>query len=451
MKTYLFTFGAAILFVSSMLGQPSSPIQLDSVYGEQGIPGTLNFAPDFRIYYPSYDEEGRVLETIREKSDGMGNWTPLERRIFSYEGNSTVRTIQVWLVNQREWTNRRRERTDFDDELIQQRTREVRGGDTLRLERRWNYTYNSDNKETNLLLERWNGFEWENLSRKISTYNGAGNLSVQVLQFWFQEDWRNIRRRGWEYQSENTGNFFVEKTQVQVWSVEEEAWINQLQQTFDYEDGRWAESLFSAWDENQEAWLNDDRMLYHYDENNHPDGQTLQRWNGAWENAGRANFSFADSSFLSNIQQWDDGSQDWVNLLRYQVELNQYGRLKAKTGMQAWNQGSGQWENRIFSQRIQYSSSPADIINGVEGRVPLPQSCSVPNPYLPGTSFSCDFGGNQRPFSLELIDAQGRLVLRQSVRSQQTTSINLQVPSGLYVLRVRDKHQLVHLQRIVIP
>lgn len=451
MTTRLLPLAAAILFAFSLLGQPSSTSRLDSLYGEQGIPGTLNFAPDFRIYYPSYDEDGRILETIREELDGMGNWAPSERRIFSYEENSTVNTIQVWLANQGEWISRRRERTDFDEELIQQRTREVLNGDTLRLERRWNYTYNSDDKETNLLLERWNGVEWENLSRKISTYNGAGNLSAQVLQFWFQGDWRNIRRRGWEYQSGSMGNFFVEKTQVQVWSVEEEAWINQLQQTFDYEDGRWAESLFLAWDENQEEWLNDDRMLYHYDENNHPDGQTLQRWNGAWENAGKANFSFADSSFLSNIQEWDSSSQDWVNLLRYQVELNQYGNLKVKTGMQAWNRGIGQWENRIFSQRLQYSNSQADIINDVEQSVRLPQSCSVPNPYIPGTPFSCDFGANHQPFSLELIDAQGRLVLRQSVRSQQATSINLQVPSGLYVLRVRDKHQLVHLQRIVIP
>ncbi|MTB49398.1 T9SS type A sorting domain-containing protein [Lewinella sp. W8] len=450
MKAQLLTLVGSLLLCTSLMGQRMDPVLLDSLYGERGIPGTTTFAPDFRVSYPAYDEMGRPLERVLETFNGSGNWVPSQRRLFSYAGNTTTITEQIWSSQLREWRDRRRETTEVEDDLILMRVREVLDGDTLRNQRRWSYVYDGDDQETMVLLERWNGAAWENLSQKLSTYNGNGGTTSQTLQFWFEGNWRNIRRRGWLYGPDNAPPYFVEQAFSQVWSVDEDAWVNQLRQDFTYEDGLWTESTFFTWNATQSSWQEADRARYEFDEFNRPTGQVVQRWSGDWENDGRVDYTFSGDNLLSRIQQWDNGTQEWTNFLRYQTELDEYGLAKVRTGMQSWNMTTQAWENEVYSQRITAIHTPADLINDVE-EVDLPSTCRVPNPYLPGTSFSCDFGQDVHPFTMEVFDAQGRLVLQQNVRSHQSTSIDLDLPSGPYVLRVRNQQQLVHLQRLVIP
>lgn len=450
MKQHLLFFGVTLLLCTGLFAQRMDPILLDSVYGERGIPGTTTFVPDFRISYPAYDDTGRPLEVILETFNGSGVWTPSRRRLYEYAGIATTMTEQIWSNEDRAWADRRRERTDVEDDLVLLRVREIRDGDSLRNQRRWTYTYDGNDQETLLLLERWNGAEWENLSQKISTYNGNGGLTSQTLQFWFQGDWRNIRRRGWQYGPDNASPFFVEQAQIQVWSVADDTWVNQLRQEFTYEDDLWTASTFSTWNSDQASWIPEDRTLYEFDEFNRPAGQTIQRWNGDWENDGKVELEFGTENLTSRIQQWNSTNQEWINFLRFQTELNENGLAKTRTGMQAWNTDDGAWENRVFSQRITAVHTPADLVNSLEA-VELPQSCTVPNPYVSGTPFTCDFGDNHRPYTLELLDANGRLLLQQSVRSQQSSTIDLKLATGLYVLRVRDQQSLVHLQRLVIP
>jgi hypothetical protein len=450
MKATRLTFLMALFCCSTLFSQRVDPVLLDSLYGERGIPGTTTFVPDFRVSYPAYDDMGRPLEVILETFNGSGVWTPSRRRLFAYEGMTTIMTEQIWSNELRDWADRRRETTEEEDDLVLLRVREIRDGDTLRNQRRWTYTYDGEDQETMVLLERWNGLEWENLSRKSSTYNGNGGITSQTLQFWFEGNWRNIRRRGWQYGPDNAPPYFVEQALTQVWSVDEGAWVNQLRQDFTYEDGLWTASTFSTWNANQENWQQADRTLYEFDEFNRPSGLTVQRWSSDWENDGRVEYGFSQTTLNSRIQRWNSGDQEWINFLRFQTELDENGLAKTRTGMQSWNTNTGSWENQVYSQRITAVNTPADLINSLE-EVELPTACPVPNPYLQGTSFSCDFGNDPRPHTMEVFDSQGRLMLQQVVRSNQSTSIDLKLPSGMYVMRVRNQQNLRHLQRLVIP
>ncbi|MEO0732428.1 MAG: T9SS type A sorting domain-containing protein [Bacteroidota bacterium] len=173
-------------------------------------------------------------------------------------------------------------------------------------------------------------------------------------------------------------------------------------------------------------------------------------WNGNWQRAGRARFTFQDASFLSLIQNWDATSAGWENFLRYRIDYNDNRRPVTRTGMQAWNTDVKAWENRAFTRRItHFWSSPTTAATSPL----LPQQlCRIPNPYPPGAAFSCPgLTTKSGTVQIELMDMWGRLVHR----SVQPTNATLQLPvlplAGTYVVRLHDGNQLFHLQKVVIP
>ena len=79
------------------LSQESSLLLQDSIYVDQGINGTTDFEAQTRIYFPNYDERGRVLQQVRERMGEEGNWQPQSRRLFTYNGDDLVEMhIQLW-------------------------------------------------------------------------------------------------------------------------------------------------------------------------------------------------------------------------------------------------------------------------------------------------------------------------------------------------------------------
>lgn len=429
-------------------GQSESPLLLDSIYAARGIDGTLDFAPEYRTYFPAYDDQGRLLEEIREESDGGGNWRPERRRRYQYEGNTQTLLEQIWVPSRSEWVDRRQELTAFENGLIQQKTRRVAVNDMLRNDRRWTYAYRPDEQQSGILLEQWNGSEWENLSRTLTDYNVNNDREGEVLQLWFQGNWRNVRSRLWQYA--DNADLSVESTVTRIWSLPDSGWVNELRQTLVYENNRWVRSLYEEWNSDTDAWENESRVLHRYEENGvRPAGQLHQQWDGQWENRGQVDFSFADNQYASRIQRWEETEGDWINFLRYWVERSQDRTRESKVGMQAWDRDQMRWENRNFTERISsFWSSP--LVSSVVERT-LPQSCRIPNPYPQGTPFSCDLPASQRTYQLELIDAWGRPVHRQVLNGGQGITLDVNPPTGMYVLRIQDGNSLFHIQRLIIP
>jgi len=106
------------------------------------------------------------------------------------------------------------------------------------------------------------------------------------------------------------------------------------------------------------------------------------------------------------------------------------------------------WENRGFTQRHTHFWSEA-ILNDVEEARTF-NNCVIPNPYPTGTYFFCDLPPSQNNYQLELHDMLGRPVYRTDVQSGQAVSIDTRPAPGVYVLRIHNRQQLYHLQRLII-
>ncbi|PHN07110.1 T9SS type A sorting domain-containing protein [Flavilitoribacter nigricans] len=440
-----------LLFATALPGisQENSFFLRDSIYVDRGISGTTDFAQETRIYFPSYDDRGRVLQQVREHLGEDGVWRPQSRRMFTYDGDHLVEMhIQLWSINNQMWLDQRRDLYRYENDLKTEFIRQKAPQGQLENERRWQYSYTEEGAETGVLLQQWNGADWEDLSRKVVTYNEAGDLESQVLQVWFDGSWRNVRSRVWNYETAGPRSR-VKVTTVRVWSPESSDWVDQLRKIFQYnDDGQWISSRFESWQADTQEWVNTDRMLYAYDENGRPAGQALQSWDGAWENRGQVSFTFKNKQFLSEIEVWNQVESDWNNFLRYQVELDELNLLKSRMGMQSWNGEAMLWENRNYTQRYTYFWSEA-IVNSVTDAEEI-FSCTVPNPYPVGQYFFCDLPPSQRNYRMELYDMLGRPVYQLDFQSGEALSINERPAAGMYVLRIHDGQKLHHLQRIII-
>lgn len=450
MKSILYLSFLLLITTGPALGQGNSIFLQDSIYIDRGISGTTDFAPQTRIYFQSYDGQGRVLRQVRERLGEDGIWRPQSRRMFTYDGdNLTEMHIQMWSINNEIWLDQRKDLYSYENGLRTEFIRQKAPQGQLENERRWAYSYDADGQQTDILLQQWNGGAWENLSRKMVSLNEEGDPETQVLQVWFNEAWLNVKSRIWNYETAGPRSR-VKVTTVKVWSAEINDWVDQSRKIFQYSDsGQWIASRFEDWHPAEQEWVNTDRMQYNYNENNQPTGQHLQTWNGQeWINRGQVSVQYKDQQFLSEIDTWDQVDNEWDHFLRYRVELDDQYLLASRVGMETWNGEAMLWENRGFTQQYTYYWSEA-IVNSIE-EVGEVFSCKVPNPYVPGQYFFCDLPPNQKNYQLELFDLLGRPVFRQAFQSGEALSINQRLTPGVYVLRIHDQQQVFHLQRLVI-
>lgn len=444
---YLLLILALITFPLS--GQDDIIYLQDSILCEQGIPGTLEYEPESRIYFTQHDEQGRPLEQIRERRSENGVWFPSRRRVLAYENDRlSERLLQRWDFDASAWTDERKDHYTYQDDLLQVYLRQRAQKAQLVNYRRWSYAYTEEGDEKLVLLEQWNGSDWENLSRKVQEYTDAGLLENQLLQVWMNGDWRNVKVREWQYEQAG-GQARVAATVVRVWSSQLNDWLNQLRQVFVYDNGRWIRSRIETWNANTQQWVNEDRMVHYYDAQNRPIGQALQRWEGEWVNSGQVAYTFQDREYISRIQTWDRQSEEWTNFLRYRVLLDDRNLLQLKEGMQAWDPADMQWENQAFTQRYTYSWSEA-IVNSTQEAKEV-RACVVPNPYSIGSYFFCDLPPQPQPYRVELFDMLGRSVYQQNLISGSAVSIDRRPAAGMYLLRIHNGRQTYHIQRLVIP
>lgn len=444
-------FAAGLILWYSTTPLPAQPATLirDSIHCERGIPGTQNFAPESRILFPRYDEAGRLLEEIHEERMAGGQWEPVRRRSFSYSGDKlSERRLQSWDAASQTWQDRRLDRYQYSEGLLREYVRQQAKDGQLHNDRRWVYAYNEAGRQTSMLIQDWRMEDWHNLSRKLTSYGPEGLLQRQTLQQWQNDDWLPTRSRRWDYAPIN-GSPRVQTTTMQRWSAAQATWIDQSRKRFAYSDeGLWIASVFEDWDAAAMAWVNTDRMQYQYDAQRIPTGQVLQKWEGDWQNHGRALFDQSQQVFASRIDNWDNDVQQWTHFLRYQIVTDDDNRLLQKTGMQAWNAASGEWENRAFTQRYTHFWSPL-MVSSPEA-TPPPLACLIANPYRPGTPFSCALPAAAQPYRLELYDLLGRRVYTDRLSGGQDLQLAIRPAAGTYLLRIVNQDRLYHLQRLLI-
>ncbi len=432
----------------SLLAQENSVFKRDSVYIDQGINNTNDFENTRRIYFVQEDDQGRVLEKIIHRKNDVGAFEPFRRHLSTYEGsNLTQFVIQAWELMTEEWISIREDNYSFDNGLLVNYLRRTMQDGVLADYRQWNYVFDAEGNEVEVILQDKQVGEWINRSRKQQTFNEEGELLTQTLQKWENDSWKNSRQRAWDY---DMASGLTRMVTLSAWDTPTSTWIDVFIQTFSYNaESQWTGSSYQAWDQDNEVWVNTQRTQYLYDNQRNPIGQIMQLWeNDDWRNNLRGGLTINGETQSSVIQQWNASTDTWNNFLRYQQTVASNGITEQKRGMETWDASTESWINRNFTQRYTYFWSE-QVVNALAA-VALPENCKVANPYQGGLPIRCELADASTDLQVELYDMMGRRVLQQSWASTQGGSIDATPPPGLYLLRIAQNQQTQHLQKIVI-
>ncbi|MCB0640212.1 MAG: T9SS type A sorting domain-containing protein [Phaeodactylibacter sp.] len=441
-KTTLLAVG--LLLLTSVLLQAQS--LRDSVYFPVGIPETTEFKTDTRVYFESYNADGKPLEVRSERKNNNGNWADWRRRLFTYEdGLLTQLLIQYWGAGDQDWKDAI-EKTftyDSDENRTSKSVRRASGlGMPLQNTRRWTYTYTNGN-ETSQLYEEWNGNDWENVSQQLWTYNADQLVQEKLLQLWIMDTWNNVRRQVWDY---DPGTLVTTLIVQQSWNPTAEVWENNERMVYEHNGlGFWTGIRKSVWDSISESWLPLEQDLFEYNSSLQLEQRVRQVYeDGNWQNNLRLAYEFDGTTLSSLADNWDTDAAQWELLARYFTEYDSERRPIVEQGWEFWNTDTQGWENdSITFQRTTYWSSPVST-----QEIILPTACLVPNPYTTGMTFSC--ATLDKPATLTLVNLVGQVQYRTVLQPNSTHELPGSIPTGLYLLHLDDGQHVRHLQKLFI-
>ena len=447
MNRIFITLTFSFLISNAALSQFDPQFVQDSIEIEKGVPGTTDFEPFFKVIHEEFDEEDGPLRSVIYQYSSPTTLEPFQRQSFQYEsGNISLFTLEGWNADIDEWEPIKQESSTYENGRISTFTRLLGQDGSLLNYRRWTYLYNATGQETGKRLDTWNAQSstWENLSRKTTTYTAEGQIETQLLERYVNNAWQNRRLRSWTWMP---GDVQPTRTLSQAWSETDQDWQNLIRKTYEMSaNGLWSGSIIEEWDNVTEAWVNDTRETFMLDFSTGVNTNTGETWNGSWEPYIRSRYEYSSGENTALVQQWQESSSEHENFLRYRNRFDGNGLPTERIGMQQWNTDQGAWQNENFTRRITYFYSDTNTaVNEVRGI----DKCLIPNPYQSGMTISCNIAPSNAPIYLELINTYGQVVVQERIQSSDIQLSGYFAP-GLYLVRIYEKGELHHLERIVI-
>jgi len=266
--------------------------------------------------------------------------------------------------------------------------------------------YNDDGYLILEVKDSWNGTSWSNAYSIVYSYYGndllkeilhKGNYSYRELFFY------------------NTEHKLIEKI-IQIWK--EHHWINNNQYIFIYDhNGNKIENFMHLWDEEKDEWktIKGNRKAYVYNTNN---------------------------LLIEKYWNYYDFYWNRTDSLRLKVKYDQ-NSVKTEEITQYWNTNTSLWTNR--EKKIYESSKVIDTISKENSIYFI-----MPNPYSQCNLISI-YGLNiKKSYRIELYDLTGKEVYNRNINGNENFSIDNHLLKGLYLLIIRDKNELLHVQKIII-
>jgi len=424
-------------------------LKQDSIYISKGEAGTTNFHPEGRSLTLEHDPEGRPLVVVKDHWV-EGEWVPFNRRRFTYEGDkiSTLR-IQRWDATAQGYQDHELRTFNYTtDEVLSSRlyTKAPAPGEALTNDRRWLYDYDDEGRLESILFQRWQSEAWTNVRRQLYRYQAEGLLEEQVGQRWQGGAWTPERRRLLSYDPNHRR---LKRVLGQQWSEAENDWVNTTRMEYSHTpNGITNSEQTQYWDPATTAWVNDNRQLFGWDEQAQFQSRIRQVWQeDGWQNEFRGVVEFGNRNLTILFDAWQTEQQQWQAHSRHQLQYNAENLLTLSQGWQRWSEELSGWVNLARTRRYRFFWS--DLVSSVQAPLSL-QACVVPNPYPLGTAVRCEDLSRQLPVHVALFDPLGRLVHSRTVDAYDQLAINQTLPPGLYLLRITQGSQLVHLQQVVI-
>ncbi len=241
-------------------------------YGENGLRNEwLIQSPNNGVYEDSrrlvYEHEGAGNEISRIEEDCLGTWLPQERRLQTFDGDARIEVLdQLWVGGA--WVDDERDTYDEQNGIalsemwdgsqwvpVEQSLVTEDNGTLVQVNQDWDgsqwvnesrWSSSSDFRR----VEMWDGSGWVGVQNQLLTYDGFGNLTELLEQYWDATGWANDYRA--RYIFEATGMF---QTEFHLDQWDGTQWTDDHRQlsTLD-ENGNEIEELWQDWDDTTSMW-----------------------------------------------------------------------------------------------------------------------------------------------------------------------------------------------------
>jgi|GEM_PF-6411437 len=344
--------------------------------------------------------------------------------------------------------------------------------------RRLSFTYNEQEVVIELVYEYWNKSfgVWENYARTNDSLTNNGQSGQSIVQLWDDatNDWVNnfkvsnefdakggITRRleqdwdkatlEWVNNSQtlnelNPGNQ-VTLALVQTWNDSAQVWVNsqQIFKNYDPVSELLTEEISNVWDSLALVWIPDKRMLMTYDANGNQILFIKQVWDFEaqdWVNKYKITDDFDDMDrHVANLQQnWADSV--WVNVGMSSTEFDENGN-PVHDEYYSWFEEA--WHKALRCEHF-WRLLTLVAVSEVDRQV----KCDIPNPYPLGHPFHCDELALGKTNRLEVFDLSGRKFFSKSFQNQEVMRINSPMPTGFYILTIRNEKGVFYHQKLTI-
>lgn len=228
-------------------------------------------------------------------------------------------------------------------------------------------TYNSAGRQTQYLMQYWDGTTWTNSYKNTYWYNAGGKITQTIYQNWDLTlvSWINNSKSNSTYNSNGDITTYIS----QRWDNTASIWKNYYRNTYSYNgNNQYAEGIFQTWNDVAAAWDNSNKFDYTYSTNGECTGGTDFSWDGSswqnnymitnviWYNWSGSLFN-QENKLTSYLEQsWD--SSAWVNHFNYNMSYDAFGNSTMNTEFI--------WQNNAWA--INYESNDVytyDVNNNI--------------------------------------------------------------------------------------
>lgn len=265
----------------------------------------------------SYDADCRLsTDLIQSWNTGSQSWINLQLTTYNYLVDDYLSSSlsQNWNNSLNKWDDNYRKTITYDGSF-----KILSIVDQISYFGQWQnyisttYKYDSYGFADSVLLQFATSGQFVNTYLQIYTNNSDGTQQEYIAQNWnaTTSSWDNSSKYFFTYNSDKTVNTAI----IDLWNATLSSWQIDQQQIYTYSGtGKLLNYLTQGWQTSQ--WVNQSLFTNTYDNNDFLIRDMTQFWNGTgWDNFLETNYTNNNDGSIHQqvMQQWDAGSNAWIN------------------------------------------------------------------------------------------------------------------------------------------
>lgn len=321
------------------------------------------------------------------------------------------------------------------------------------------YSYNGDNKVTEVIHQSMTGGVWVNQTRQVTAYNNLGYASESRYEQWNGTSWDLASGSQTTYEMD--GNRIMIMT-TKDWKTDTSTWVNSTRETYTYTGAGifYSTVITDTWDN---AWVPTIKMEFTWNGNMIAESLDYNYQDNAWNLQGKTVYEFQSNNSMIMTSYTYLGPDNWMGSFRITLTNDSHGNTtlnQMEMYTTAWTVLSATryqltYAGNNLTQRIRQTAAGPIWNNTLKEVFSNFASMSTDITLLPDTGLSVfpNPAGKQASVRLSLLKAgsvtlsvfsmTGQKILEETITangSDVNYLLNLKgVRPGSYILIARDK------------